>query len=171
MWHRLLARWASGDPVPIDGAIAFTSVDDESRLWLTPSGSSDDGERTGCADCVPFALRSAHSDAASISLHETPYLLAVRVYTPSADRDEFRRWLDEEHARLQTALPGVNWYLGYEQADETHSFLNLWGIDDPALVDSEAWFRIRDTEWWARLSHVPDVAVRGVYRPQAVRSG
>ena len=152
----------------MSGAIAFASVTDGSRLWLTPSGSSEDGDTIRCASCIPFALRSAHSDAATIAPHDTPYLLAVRVYAPSADRDEFRRWLDDEHARLQTSLPGVNWYLGYEQAGDTHSFLNLWGIDNPDVVDSEAWMRIRDTEWWARLSHVPDGADRGVYRLETV---
>lgn len=111
-----------------------------------------------------FRLRKAHPFDQPIIPTQAPYVLAVRVWPSDQDRDEFRRWLDEEHCRRQVALPNVRWFLGYEQVGPDHSFLNLWGLDDPEVVSGEAWISARDTAWWKRISHVPANSDRGVYR-------
>jgi hypothetical protein len=165
-WHRLTARWHDdGSSFPDRGALALVSVDGGRGLQLAPDEAPQVRDSEDDGSWVAFALRSAHTQAATISPAGAPYLLVVRVVAGGDDdRDEFRRWLDEEHARLQVSLPGVNWYLGYEQSVGDHSFLNVWSIDDPEIVASEAWSRRRDTAWWSRLSHVQANSDRGVFR-------
>ncbi len=132
--------------------------------WQSPSD-------VPTADWTPFTLRSAHVEVGRIAPEDAPFLLVVRVFAGDRDRLEFRRWLDEEHSRLQVTLPGVNWYLGYEEAGGRNSFLNVWSIDEPQLVDGGAWERIRATPWWTRVGHVSAGADRGVYRRAARGAG
>lgn len=166
-WHWLGARWDDDDSTYPDRALALASVEGGRGLMLAPHEAPQAQHAEKDGSWVPFALRSAHPQATRISPADPGYLLVVRVFARDRDRDEFRRWLDEEHAGLQLSLPGVNWYLGYEQSDSGHSFLNLWSIDDPEIVASEAWARVRDTAWWERLRHVPANADRGVFRPRS----
>jgi hypothetical protein len=161
-WIRLHALWSAPGQAPHarSAATVFEEVDGDSSLLLVPG----EGRPTPSDGWVPFALRNGHPTGPAVDLAAAKYLLAVRVFAADADRDEFRRWLDEEHCRLQVSLPGVNWFLGYEQIGPDHSFLNLWSLDDPAVASSEAWSRVRDTQWWARVAHVPSNADRGVFR-------
>jgi hypothetical protein len=92
-----------------------------------------------------------------------PYLLAVRLFVRDEARDEVRRWLDEEHVDLALAVAGAQWYAGYDDVDGS-SYLNLWGIDDPALIESGAWIEARDTPWRLRLNASIPNQDRAVYR-------
>lgn len=160
-WTRLHARWSGTSPA-IDGlptAPVLQEVGGDASLLLVPGEDAPTPED----GWVPFAFRSGHPTGVAVDPAAGPYLLVVRVFAADSERDEFRRWLDEEHGRLQVSLPAVNWYLGYEEVGPQHSFLNLWGIDDPAVVSGAAWARVRDTPWWARVAHVPANANRGVY--------
>jgi hypothetical protein len=161
-WPRLHALWTHTRAASDDLAAAtvLESVDRDASLLLVPGEDAP----TPSDAWLPFALRHGYPEAPVPEPAAARHLFVVRVFAADADRDEFRRWLDEEHCGLQVTLPGVNWYLGYEQVGTEHSFLNLWSVDDPAVVDSDAWFRIRDTPWWARVAHVPANLDRGVYR-------
>ena len=166
-WTRLHALWSGTGQVNNghSSATVLKEVDGDASLLLAPG----EDPPTPSDGWVPFAFRSGHPAGAAVDPAAAPYLLVVRVFAADADRNEFRRWLDEEHGRLQVSLPGVNWFLGYEEIGTDHTFLNLWGIDDPAVVSSEAWSRVRDTPWWARVAHVPANADRGVYRTPGAR--
>jgi hypothetical protein len=166
-WHRLKARWDDDDAAFPDQSLVLEAVEGGRGLMLAPDEAPQAQDAGNDGSWVPFALRSAHPHATRISPADAGYLLVVRVFARDRDRDEFRRWLDEEHAGLQLSLPGVNWYLGYEQSNRGHSFLNLWSIDAAEIVASEAWSRVRDTAWWERLRHVPANADRGVFRPRS----
>lgn len=158
-WDQIQARWHAATTSPDEpDVLAFDEVDGDAVLTIAPGRN---GSRT---DWSPFRLRHRHPTAPAPSLREAGLLLVVRVVAEEPDRSEFRRWLDEEHCRLQVTLPGVHWYLGYEEDGDRHSFLNLWSIDEPGIVDGGDWARVRDTPWWGRLSHVPEGADRGVYR-------
>ncbi len=137
-----------------DGNLLIAPIDEERSNGL--------GARS---DWPAFTLRRADPSTQEADVRRGPFVLVVRVFATEADRDEFRRWLDQEHSARQLAIPGVRWYLGYEQDGAEHSFLNLWGIDNPTIVDGAAWSDVRDTPWWARVSHVTAGANRGVYRP------
>lgn len=162
-WDLLTAEWhattasvsaTSADRLVLDdvaGAGALT-------LAPAPAGPSSSAAR--------FRLRHRHPTATAPDPRSAPYLLVVRVRAEEPDRSDFRRWLDEEHCLLQVSLPGVHWYLGYEEDGERHSFLNLWSIDEPQIVDGGEWARVRDTPWWARVAHLLKRADRGVYRPR-----
>ena len=161
---RLVARWLVDEHPEtvalVEESLAFRSVTDASRrLILTTDGAGGADDRA-----VPFRLRHGFPETLDGDLADAPFLLAVRVFAADEDRDEFRRWLDEEHCARQVGIPGVRWYLGYEEDGPEHSFLNLWGLDDPTIADGAAWVQARDTEWWARLAHVPASADRDVYR-------
>lgn len=155
------------DPALMSGGAALVSIDDGTPLSLAPGDASPQWAPEHADPCVAFTLRNAHPRSTMISPVAAPYLLVVRVFASDDDRDEFRRWLDQEHAIRQVSLPGVNWYLGYEEQVTAHSFLNIWSIDEPHIVDSTAWERMRDTPWWARVRHVPANGDRGVYRQVA----
>jgi hypothetical protein len=161
-WTRLQARWAPTGETSDDlaDAIVLEELDGDRSLLLGPGEDA----RTRSAAWIPFALRQGYPAEPEPHLAAARHLLVVRVFATDADRDEFRRWLDEEHCGLQVSLPGVHWYLGYEEIGARHSFLNLWSIDDPAVANGEAWSAVRDTPWWARVAHVVATSDRAVYR-------
>ena len=150
--------------LPVDGSTLFAQVTHGSGalvLGSAPSAALDslDGERKQ----AEFALRSVDPRDADPALDESPFLLAVRLFVPEAGREDVRRWLDEEHSAAQLRVPGTHWYLGYEAADG-HSFLNLWGLEDPSVIDTPAWAEARDTAWRSRLLPFFERQDRAVYR-------
>ena len=173
-WSRLLARWSSGAPGDSEtpATLAFERIDGERVFEVRAAGASE--SPAGRADgWVPFGFRHGHP-ATGPHPPDAPYLLVVRAVATDADREDFRRWLAEEHGPRQTAIPGVRWLQAYEEEGTEHSFLNLWGIEDPAIVDGETWVRVRKSPWWRRVAHVPAGADRGIYRrrdePAVVRA-
>ena len=166
----MVARWSSQPAGGSETAatLAFEQMDGTRVFEARPAdaGEAPDGPAN---DWVPFGFRHGYPTTAPHS-PDAPYLLVVRAVATPADREDFRRWLAEEHGPRQTSIPGVRWLEAYEAEGTDHSFLNLWGIEDPAIVDGEAWVRVRETPWWNRLAHVPGGADRGVYRRRDYRS-
>jgi hypothetical protein len=160
-WTRLHARWVHARETLDDlaDAIVLEQVNGDRSLVLGPGEDAP----TRLVAWVPFALRHGYPAEPVPDPAAAHHLLVVRVFAADADRDDYRRWLDEEHCGLQVSLPGVHWYLGYEEIGSRHSFLNLWSIGDPAVANSEAWSAVRDTPWWARVAHVVATSDRGVY--------
>ena len=162
-WQRLSVRFHPTDEVldhDTPDVAVLDLIDGQRTLLMIPT--SNDTK----PDWVPFSLRHAHPTLTSdeANLTDSAFLLVVRAAAAPDEREDFRRWLDEEHAPRQTALAGVNWYLGFEQEGDDHSFLNLWGIDDPAVVTGETWAAVRESPWWDRVAHIPAAGDRGVYR-------
>lgn len=112
-----------------------------------------------------FSLRSVDPPQADPGLDSSPYLLAVRLFVPEPGHDQVRRWLDEEHSARQLAVPGTHWYLGYDEVGGDRTFLNLWGLAEPAVIETAAWAEARDTPWRARIAGMIDHQDRAVYRP------
>ena len=111
-----------------------------------------------------FELRNANEPDGPAEPGDTPYMLVTRTYVPDAMRDEFRRWLEVEHSQVQLNVPGNNWYLGYEETGERHSFVNFWGLDAPDIPEGDAWDRMRLTEWRERMFPAMGNMDRGIYR-------
>lgn len=162
-WKRLSVRWSSPteSPVPDTQDAAVLELIDGSRTLTLASTATD-----MTPDWVPFSFRHAHVELGDgrAEASDAGFLLVVHAVAEPHEREDFRRWLDEEHAPRQTALAGVNWYQGFEQEGVDHSFLNLWGIDDPAIVTSNTWAAVRESPWWDRVAHIPAAGDRGVYR-------
>jgi hypothetical protein len=79
-------------------------------------------------------------------------VLSVQLFVPDAEQQvDCRRWLDEEHAERQLAVPGARWFAGYESVDGEFNFLNLWGLDSPDVIDTVEWVDARETPWRDRL--------------------
>jgi hypothetical protein len=167
-WDRILALWRPSpderDRGQVEGTVALERLTGGAGwLFIAPAATR---AAAIADDWVPFTLRhAAPADVPPGAIEAGPFVLVVRVFATDAERSEFRRWLDQEHSVRQLTIPGVGWYLGYEADSTQHSFLNVWGIDDPAVADGEAWSRVRDTAWWQRVAHVPATADRGVFRP------
>ena len=163
-WQRLHARWTTPPIRTPDTAstAAYELIDGERILELRqPPPDADDGTDPGW---TPFTFRQGYP-ATAAQPPVAPYLLVVRVVADEEQgRLEFRRWLGEEHGPRQATIPGVRWLQAFEEDGASHSFLNLWGIDDPSVVAGERWERVRDTQWWRRVAHLTDGADRGVYR-------
>ena len=162
-WQRLSVRFPPTDE-GLDHGIPDVAVleliDGQQTLLMAPTGPDM------TPDWVPFSLRHAYPELAdgAADASDAEFLLVVRASAEPHEREDFRRWLDEEHAPRQTALPGVHWFLGFEQDGDDHSFLNLWGIDDPAIVTGDTWAAVRESPWWDRVAHIPAAGDRGVYR-------
>jgi hypothetical protein len=166
-WQRIRVAWLDNGKPGVaarpDDALLLEQLERDRVLAIT----DDDPTIASREDATPmaFRLRRAHPYASVPDPARAPALLVVRVFAQPADADEFRRWLDEEHAPRQLTIGGVHWYLGYEEEGGRRSFLNVWGLDDPAVVGGETWARTRDTAWYRRVEHVLADADRGVYRP------
>ena len=162
-WKRLSVRWPPPDedldPNTPDVAV-LELVDGRRTLLLAPTGPDM------APEWVPFSFRHAHPELGDgrVDASDAGYMLVVHAVAEPHEREDFRRWLDEEHAPRQTALVGVNWYVGFEQQGVQHSFLNLWGINDPAIVSGDVWSAVRESPWWDRVAHIPAAGDRGVYR-------
>lgn len=167
-WPRIRVAWVTGldreGLRPVEGSVAiFDELEGPRSLVI--AGADTRVPDLSDASWLSFRFRLAHAPESSPEPAQAAAVLAVRVFADPADRDEFRRWLDAEHAPLQVSIPDVQWYLGYEEEHAPHSFLNLWGLDDPAVVDGPAWADVRDTPWWHRVEHVTAGADRATYRP------
>jgi hypothetical protein len=112
-----------------------------------------------------FRLRTRYPHDAQPDFSRLDFLLVVHVDVVEASRDDNRRWLDEEHAAAQLSVSGTQWYLGYEEIDEPHSFLNLWGLAHPSVIESKEWATARETEWRKRLMPSLKPIDRAVVRP------
>jgi hypothetical protein len=163
---KTIRAWA-GDVVGAGGGRAFEQVTvGRGALLFGP-----EAEPVAPPDWVArsasgsFVLRSIDPRGSDPALDGSPFLLAVRLHVPERLRDEMRRWLDEEHSRLQLTVDGTQWFAGYEEVGERHSFLNLWGLRDPEVAESEAWKQARDTPWLERLLAAVAGQERAVYRP------
>ena len=162
-WKRLSVKWSSPAEGPVEDApdaAVLQLVDGQRTLSMRSTGPDLTPE------WVPFSFRHAHPELGegAADASDAEFLLVVRAVAEPRERDDFRRWLDEEHAPRHTALAGVHWYLGFEQEGVDHSFLNLWGIDDPAIVNGDTWAAVRESPWWDRVAHIPAGGDRGVYR-------
>ncbi|MGE0217530.1 hypothetical protein [Mycolicibacterium sp.] len=119
------------------------------------SVSPPDGADHHVADLegVPYRLRTFQQGPyVADSSPESEFVLAVALYVPDdTSRIDCRRWLDEEHARRQLEVAGTHWYAGYESAAGPFNFLNLWGLQKPEVIATEAWAAARDTPWRTRL--------------------
>ena len=113
---------------------------------------------------APFELQRVNEPEVAAEPGETPYMLVTRTYPPDEMREEFVRWLEVEHSQVQLNVPGNNWYLGYEETEGRRSLMNFWGLDGPDVPESDAWDRMRLTDWRERM--VPAMAGmdRGIYR-------
>lgn len=151
------ALGAGGDPG--DGSLVGTEsrllpgAGDAARgLVLTPGmTAAPDGARPGVGG--QFNRRSVvWAPGWTPGETRSAYLLCVLLYVPNAAaQDDCRRWLDDEHADRQLAVDGTNWYGGYESVRGDFAFANLWGIDDPAVIETTEWAEARDTPWRLRL--------------------
>jgi len=159
-------------------AEALTARREPGMMGLRPVGESG-GLLIGPADVVGAALAAmGDSDASAVRFrrrlaHGAPetggrdhsaYLMVVHVAVDEAHRGEYRRWLDEEHAPGQLTVPGAEWFAGYEEIGGSGTFLNVWGLADPAVPRSEEWARVRETPWRARLELATRHLARGMFR-------
>src|SRR3990170_1167220 len=150
----LAATWLFADPetpaeevqsralaaVPGPGTLAFEQVTGgRGALLIGTNGLVEPAEAWRESRAGRFAIRSAYPPGADIILDRSPFLLAVRLSVPEIDREEVRRWLDQEHSRSQLGVAGTHWYLGYEEVGADHTFLNLWGLAAPQIIETEAW--------------------------------
>lgn len=163
-WERVLVRWSAVSEVAVDAPAAhrFEGLDGLRLFWLLPApGAATD---THCEDgWIQFRFGHGYP-AGAPHAPDAPYLLVVHIAASLDVRDGFRSWLHDEHGPRQTSIRGVRWLQAYEQEGAEHSFLNLWGVDDPAIVDGDDWVRVRESAWWRRVAHVTSRADRGIYR-------
>jgi hypothetical protein len=112
-----------------------------------------------------FRLRQVNAPDVEPDPTATPTMLLTRTYVPPETQEEFRRWLITEHSQRQLTVPGNNWYRGYEELGERHSFMNLWGLDAIDVAGGGEWDRVRLTPWRERMAPAMEGMDRAFYRP------
>ena len=186
---RLSVTWfvapAETSPDAVQAWCASTAADLEDRFTLLEQVGDGRGQlSSGCGAAVigperfeagngwwmsthaaDFKLRSTSPPAAEPVPADSPYLLLTRTYVPEPMREEFREWLEQEHSQRQLTVPGNEWYLGYEEEGERHSFMNLWGLSGPDVPEGDAWDQARLTPWRERMRPAMAGMDRGIYRP------
>ncbi len=124
---------------------------------LVPVDKEDPGSRVAglaaafageAAEPELYRRRTTTDPARAGNYGLAPYLFSVRVFAPPEWQQPIREWLDGEHFERQVSMDGVLWSDGYEPIEGAFHFLNLWAIEDPALIDSPEWVRVRDTPWY-----------------------
>ncbi|MFC9355113.1 hypothetical protein ACFTZB_00805 [Rhodococcus sp. NPDC057014] len=140
---------------------------DESRLFLYPTqGARGAGDPqivesgikalSEAASARGLATRptsgTRRSAVGPTSARPSAHLFVVQLSPSEEWVAEFRRWLDEEHFVRQCGMAGVQAVAGYESITSATSFLNVWDIAAPELIDSPEWLAIRNTEWWERVA-------------------
>jgi hypothetical protein len=95
---------------------------------------------------------------------DAPYIQTVRAWYRNGSEDQVREWLDQEHAHRQVGVDGVLSYQGFEPLSGDFHFLNLWGLDDPSVVTSDAWEAARQSPWRDRLLPIRGDSIRRVFR-------
>ncbi len=118
----------------------------------TPSGS----ER------ISYRCRSLLAEDGTRPV-QAPYLYCVRASVTAGNEDEYRSWLDEEHRIRQLEVDGARSYVGAEPLVGPVHFLNLWGLDAPEVLTSQAWDDARKTPWRERLASASGPSHKQVY--------
>lgn len=153
------ATWGEGDPgwpgqrpLPAPGSgQCFPGVDGTGLMWLLTRPPAAEGE-TGLS--AEEFRRRVFELAPGVTAEPSPYVLSVRLHVPDpSQREDVRRWLDEEHSERQLSVDGAYWYGGYESLPDAQDFvfLNLWGLESPEVIDAPEWAVARDTPWRERL--------------------
>lgn len=128
------------------GLAVFAPLDEEG------TGSSAAGLATAfaCEAVEPqlYRRRITTDPARAAHYDQAPFLFSVRVFAPPEWQQPIREWLDGEHFERQVSMEGVLWSDGYEPTEGAFHYLNLWAIEDPALIDSPEWVKVRDTPWY-----------------------
>jgi hypothetical protein len=94
-------------------------------------------------------------------------LLMVWADVPADKEAEFNRWYNEEHLAERMAVPGFLGAARYEAVKSGPKHLACYELESAAVLESEAYKRVRDnpTPWTKRCS--PDVIgttfIRNVY--------
>lgn len=134
----------------------YAEVDGDGAMLLAEFPDRHSADGAGSLDLLADAdglVRSFVHGMSNIpdgaaALAETPYLFVVRVFPPREWVEPLRAWLHGEHFERQVCTPGLIWARGYEAVGEPFHFLNIWGIEDPAVPASQEYFEIRATPWF-----------------------
>jgi hypothetical protein len=159
----LVITWAprgSAAPAVGPGTAVFEALDG-SGLAIASKAT---GAALGSGDTVSYQHRRTDPVETDGLFGDSPYLLAVRLYVPEASQDEVRDWLEEEHIAQQLGVSGTYWYVGYEASSGRFTFLNLWGLRDPGVIETPEWAAARDSPWRMRLLPAFKEMDRAVYR-------
>lgn len=92
-------------------------------------------------------------------------LLLVTVEMDPDHEDEINRWFDEEHVPERLECPGFLWARRYRVLEGSPTYVNLYGLADPDVLESDAYRAIRPPSDWrnrAVAGHVRNT--RSVYR-------
>jgi hypothetical protein len=82
---------------------------------------------------------------------------------------EFNEWYDKEHIPALAAVPGVLCARRFRGSSGNRSYVALYHLASPAVVESAEWKRARQSDWTSRLQpHFRDhlrLVLRACVRP------
>ncbi|MDP6822482.1 MAG: hypothetical protein QF554_04245 [Dehalococcoidia bacterium] len=97
--------------------------------------------------------------------HGSGLLLVMMDIDPEHEED-FNRWYDEEHLPERKAIPGFLTARRYEAVEGGPKYLAIYEMDNPEVLDSEAYRYVSEegrSEWTARVVGRAKNYVRNVY--------
>ncbi|AEA25892.1 DUF4286 family protein [Pseudonocardia benzenivorans] len=92
-------------------------------------------------------------------------LLLVMIDIDPAYEEEFNRWYTEEHFPERQQCPGFLSARRFVSVEGEPKYLALYDLDDPEVLETEEYRRIRPpSEWTRKLQPHFTTLVRNVYR-------
>ena len=93
-----------------------------------------------------FTLRTQRVNASTRPM-QANCLYLVRAYAQDGHDEELGEWLDQEHSVRQLQVDGAQSFQGFVPVEPPVYFLNLWGLDDQSILETQAWKDARVTPW------------------------
>jgi hypothetical protein len=81
-------------------------------------------------------------------------------------RDDWQIWYDTIHVPAMLAVPGVRSVTRYAELGSSSSFLAMWEIDGPAVLESEEYAAVRGFGPWAPYMGETRVWLLERHRPE-----
>jgi hypothetical protein len=78
---------------------------------------------------------------------DAPYIYIVKTDIPADIEPDFNEWYNKEHAPALASVPGCFRARRFLAADGQPKYMAVYDLENPKVIKSVAWAKVRDTAW------------------------
>lgn len=78
---------------------------------------------------------------------DAPYIYIVKTDIPADIEPDFNEWYNKEHAPALASVPGCFRARRFLAADGQPKYMAVYDLENPEVIKSAAWAKVRDTAW------------------------